>query len=136
MRAPGTNTVIRAGTDLVQDINAIAVKDLEDRRARVTAKALTRAVIKQEAVDAMADSADDKGTRAVLRLTGAVFAAVTELADTRSWGTLPGEIHLARSFVPPGRYVVSSIACGKSRYLGEIEINPGQTRIFVVQTMY
>jgi hypothetical protein len=29
---------------------------------------------------------------------------LTERADTRSWFTLPGEIHLARLPLPPGEY--------------------------------
>jgi hypothetical protein len=31
---------------------------------------------------------------------------LTERADTRSWFTLPGEIHLARLSLPPGDYNV------------------------------
>jgi hypothetical protein len=33
-----------------------------------------------------------------------IAAMFTERADTRSWFTLPGEIHLARISLPPGDY--------------------------------
>ena len=38
------------------------------------------------------------------RLAANVFGAVTESADTRSWLTLPGNVHLARLSLPAGTY--------------------------------
>ncbi len=100
---------------LMEDITAIAVKDLEERLVRTAAKAVARAAWKYalaEGVRVGARSAAS-GQKDWGQLAGAVagalahiFAVASEEADKRSWATLPDRIHIGRLRVPPGTYDV------------------------------
>jgi len=85
----------------VKDINQIAERTLQAYMPAITARAVARIVAKQQ----VADEAGDKNPWAGLIVNIASFA--TEVADTRSWLTLPGEIHLARMPITPGTYNIS-----------------------------
>lgn len=96
-------------TALAEPIDAIAVKNLEDRIGRIQAKAIARAVTKYLASRGTREAGKRTGGAlgGVLSLAGTameVAGNVTEHADTRSWGTLPAEIELARFALPPGRH--------------------------------
>jgi len=75
----------------------------------ITARAIARMAVK----DTMAKAASSGGGNSssstgagLLGLAVNITAVLTERADTRSWFTLPGEIHLARLSLPPGEYNV------------------------------
>jgi hypothetical protein len=61
---------------------------------------------------------------------------MSEEADKRSWQTLPDEIHVARAWVPPGRYEVRIGPSGQQATAGtaeqSLDLVPGQTA-FVIQ---
>ncbi len=102
-------------TFLVEDITAIAQKDLADRIGRISAKAMARATAKYAAARAAEhkvkqSQGDQSG--AIVGLLGNIFSLATEQADTRSWRTLPGAIRMARIAVPPGRYTVEVVPYG------------------------
>jgi len=136
VKAPGTGTVLSARTELVEDINAITVKNLADRKTRYVIKAVARVAIKQIAVAAVANEIDDPVVRALAKFTGSVVASVTEIADTRSWRTLPGQIQFVRTFVPAGAYEASVRLCGSVRDLGQVNLKAGETKFLLVETMY
>ncbi len=105
---------------LMEDITTIAVKDLEDRLLRTTAKAVARSAWKY----ALAESVRVGVRQAVGKdggaLAGAVAGAVariaaiaSEEADKRSWVTLPDQIHIGRVLLPPGTYDVEFRHVGK-----------------------
>lgn len=127
-------------TELFEDINRIAMKDLEDRKFRITAKAIARAVAKQAVVQASSKELEKHyGAMAGLmaNIAGNVAASALERADTRSWRTLPGEISIARSFVPPGEYQVSVDLCdGYRKELNKISIKAGETKFVFCDTIY
>ena len=81
---------ISSDTELVEDINRIALKNLEDRRGRITLKMAARAATKQIAIHKV----KNKTARELLNIAN-IFV---ERADTRSWRTLPGEIYLGSLF--------------------------------------
>ena len=100
---------------LMEDITAIAVKDLEERLARTAAKAVARAAWKYAMAEGVRIGARQAagGQRDVGPLVGAVagalahiFAVATEEADKRSWATLPDRVHVGRLKIPPGTYDV------------------------------
>jgi hypothetical protein len=99
---------------VMEDVTAIAVKDLEDRLLRTMVKAVARAAWKYALAEAVQigvrSSVKDKETGMVAgAVAGAVarmFAVSTEEADKRSWATLPDRIHVGRVKVPPGTYDV------------------------------
>ena len=98
-----------AKTSRVENVDAIAVKTLDAEMPLITARAVARMAAK-DTVAAAAGSGSSGGnssastTAALLGLAVNVAGVLTERADTRSWFTLPGEIHLARLALPPGEY--------------------------------
>ncbi len=100
---------------LMEDITAIAVKDLEERLVRTAAKAVARATWKYAMAEGVrvgarsAASGQRDGGQLIGAVAGAlahIFAVATEEADKRSWATLPDRIHVGRLKVPPGTYDV------------------------------
>ena len=119
-----------AGTELVEDINEIALKNLEDRKGRIIAKTIARAAVKKAAMHSMAK---DKNTEILLSLVN-VFI---ERADTRTWRTLPGEIYLSRMFLPAGEYRIYVNQCGRGRQQVEsVQLKAGETRFVLFESMY
>ena len=100
------------------------MKNLDDRKGRIIAKTIARAVIKQAATKKI----DDSFLRFEANITNAAFL---EKADTRSWKTLPGEIYLTRVFVPEGKYSIYASYCGSRKHLDDIEVKPGKTRFLL-----
>lgn len=133
-------TTINENAVLFEDINGIAVKDLADRKVRITAKAIARAVAKQAVVNAGSKEVEKKyGEAAGLaaKLIGRVAASAMETADTRGWRTLPGEIYIARTFVPAGDYQVMVENChGGQKTLDSISVKAGETKFVFHDTIY
>lgn len=113
-------------THLVQDITAIAGKDLQDRLGRISAKTIARAAAKYAAARGLEEGVrrgtGNNAAGAVVGLLANVAGVATEQADTRSWRTLPGAFHLARLSLPPGTYMVS--ATYYASYGGVLEERP------------
>jgi hypothetical protein len=95
-------------TSRVENIQAIAEKTLDAEMPLITARAVARMAAKDTiaAVTSNSGSSGDQGGAALLGLLVNVAGVVTERADTRSWFTLPGEIHLARLPLPPGEHTL------------------------------
>ncbi len=87
--------------ELVEDIDAIAVKTLQEQMPAITARTLARAVVKYRAAKEVGDR--DQGLSLLLNVAG----MLSERADTRSWSTLPQRIYLARRSLVPGRHDIS-----------------------------
>jgi len=115
---------------LVEDINRIAVKNLDDRKGRILAKAIARAVAKQVVIHGIARSGNDRNDRqAIEGILNLVNIFMVERADTRSWRTLPGRIYMTRMRVPAGEYVAELEACdGVVAEIGTLSMAPGTTR--------
>ncbi len=130
------NGMLEVGMALGEDINKIAVKSLDDRKARIWAKAVARAVAKQVAINKAAESRKNKdGERLMKMILNTANTLAVERADTRTWRTLPGEINIGRIFVPEGSYDVFSRGCGGGKQLIEpLEIKAGETKFVVYFT--
>lgn len=126
-----------AGSELVEDLSEIAIKNLEDRKGRVVAKAIARAIAKQALVNAASRQGENEGEKLAIKFLGRIVAAATEKADTRSWRTLPDRIYMARTFVPEGTYTIRADYCGKSNILADsVIIKAGQTKFVLLQNVY
>lgn len=110
----GPEGAFTAGTELVDNVTAVAERTLADRFTAISLKAVARAAVKH----ALAEGAG-QGTRAAMgnnnagpwvgllvMFLGKFLAVYTEEADKRSWRTLPDEIQMTRLWVPPGTYEV------------------------------
>jgi hypothetical protein len=94
-----------ATSELVEDVNAIARKSLDDRLPAITARAVARMVVKNAIARNAKNQKGDAGTGGLLiSIATDVGAIVTERADTRSWSLLPGNILMARVALPPGTH--------------------------------
>ncbi len=91
---------------LAEDIAAIAVKDLDDRIGRITAKAVSRAAAKYIAFLISKAGKQDTVADVLIKLGTNIYAVASEQADKRSWQTLPAQIRMARLAVPPGTYTL------------------------------
>ena len=89
-----------ATTDLVENVDSLAMDALAKQKPLILARAIGRAVIKTKA-SKEADSRND-----ALGLMLNIANAITERADTRSWSTLPNLICLARLPLAAGRHQV------------------------------
>src|SRR5262245_3414266 len=115
-----------ARTSRVEDIQAIAEKTLDAEMPLITARAVASMAAKDTvAAVAGSSSSSDSGGAALIGLLVNVAAVATERADTRSWFTLPGEIHLARLALPPGDYNLKLELHGRDDHVldsGEIKV--------------
>ena len=135
--------VYRSRCILAEHIGRIAMKNLENRRARVKAKAIARATAKYVAGKAASDEIRKRqGDMAGLfadMLTTAI-AVATERADLRCWRTLPAEIRVAKLMVQPGDYNVTAECLGqrggvvRRLSLGRYAVEPGDKRFIIFHT--
>jgi len=126
---------------LAQNINKIAVKSLDDRKVRIIAKTIARAVAKQMAIkqisDAAVDNRDKRNRQLVSFFLNTANTLLLEKADTRTWHTLPGEIYISRIFVPEGEYTAYIKRCsGAKKKLDRIRIKAGETRFLLYSSIY
>lgn len=122
---------------LVENVAAIALKDLDDRYHRVLAKEIARATFKQVEVSKVKDKNWFLGT--VLNLVN----SANEQADVRSWELLPAQFQLARLLVEPGYHEKIELdLIGKSGEpletvdLGGVELDRGETRFLYYRTLH
>lgn len=100
-----------ANSTKVKDINNIAEKTLAQYLPTITARAVARAMAKHN----VAREVGDRNSLAGLAMMVTNYA--TEVADTRSWLTLPGELHLARLPLPPGKYDIKIELLGAGNHI-------------------
>ena len=125
----GEGHVVEADLVLVEDIDRIAVKNLDDRKGRILAKMVARAAAKQLAIHSISRATDDQDLRhAIESILNLVNILLVEKADTRSWQTLPGQVYMTRMRVPAGLYRAELDACGQPVDLGSVQVGPGTTR--------
>jgi len=116
----------QADTQMMEDIDAIARASLDARMPAITARSIARAIAKsalQESVDRAGNNgSNDVAAQLISSLVVRVATAATERADTRSWLTLPSDIHMARLSLPPGSYDVTVDLLGVNDRLIETQV--------------
>ena len=128
--AQGRDQLFEAELELVEDINRIAEKNLDDRKGRILAKTVARAAAKQAAIYGISRSSNHKDDQQTIEtFLNLANILLLERADTRSWQTLPGRIYMTRLFVPAGDYKVTLSACGEvAGKWGTFSVDSGSTR--------
>lgn len=84
-------------TQIVQDVEALAIEALTQRRGRDLVRLAARVIAKDQA-----SRAAGKAFGPLARLATSVAGAVTERADTRSWTSLPATVQILRVPVDAG----------------------------------
>jgi len=94
-----------ASSEIVEDVNAMARKSLEDRLPAITARAVARMLVKNAAVKNVKKQSENAGAVGLLMsIASDVGAIASERADTRSWSLLPGNFLMARLSLSPGMH--------------------------------
>jgi len=133
---------------LVEDIGAIAKKDLEDRKARIYTKTVARAAIKyaiQKGAEIAAQQAGGNDYGALMsagtQIVGNLARFASEQADKRVWSTLPDQIFMHSMIVPAGRhdleldFMTAQWALVESRTIPQVEVPAGGRRFVIVRTV-
>lgn len=111
------------------DIEATAIKELEDRTGGIIAKKIAGTVVKHAAGAAVAKATNNE----TLGALATIALRLSDSADLRSWSTLPARLHIARLILPAGRrdLVVDMVgnngvnSMGLKEFPG-VEVKPGQ----------
>jgi hypothetical protein len=121
---------------LLQDLSAVAVRDFEERKTTVLLRMVARGLLKEAGVTVAEASGGRLGGDIggfLARVAARAISSATERADTRTWSTLPNEISVVRSALPPGQQSVevSYIGLGGVRQSKTIvvDILPGKVTI-------
>jgi hypothetical protein len=117
-------------TFVLTDLEAIAIRNLDDRMTTLALKQVFRSAVK----GAMVKTARDQGGWAA-DIVANLYSVFTEQADLRCWQTLPQNMQVARVFLPSGRHELVFALHGST---GErmqqrdfaLDVRPGET-IFV-----
>ena len=112
--------------ELAQNLDLIAAKTLEDRKARIIVKAGARLILKSQ----LAQQAQ-KEFGLVGFIAGNIYGAVTETADTRSWTLLPSSFFVTRVALPAGRKEVKIFTDGKLSDIKDFKLRPRQIKFHV-----
>jgi len=110
--------------EIAEDINAIALKVLQDRMLRELGNALLRLATKKSAELALREENEDAGAAL------GIINALTEQADIRNWTSLPFSIHYTRAYLNPDTDVVTLNVSGneaKSEFTVPTKIKSGRT---------
>ncbi len=130
-------------TETGEDIGAIAVKNLENRRLRFLAKTSARAsgrYLLEKNQEQSIQSKFGDVTAAWFRFFANIFNVMIEKADLRSWQTLPDEIRISRLLIEPGEYeFFAQTFCEDGKLLKEIKlgvvkVGAGDKKLFIVHT--
>ena len=140
----GSSSTGEAGA-LVEDIGAIAVKNLDDRIARIRVRTIARAAIKYALSRRITDSVQKQNGEALGWLVEKALSAAsaaTELADKRSWRSLPDRIRMVRLPAEEGAcgvelsFLDASGNVVERKTLGDVVVRRGRKTFVVVRTVY
>ncbi len=124
---------IQSTAEVVQDVGAIAIENLNNRKFRVIAKAALRAggkYLTERELEKGIEQRTNQGSAAAFRYISSIYNVYSEEPDLRSWQTLPDKIAIARLFVDPGQYNVSALG----EDLGLVDLQAGETKVFVIRS--
>jgi len=133
--------------ELVEDIGAIARKDLADRIVRIRTKTIARAAVKYAIQKGAEVAAREAGGEygglisAATQITGNIARYASEQADKRSWSTLPDEIWMSSVVLPEGEHDLSVDFLNaqqvviESRQFPGVRVLPGLRHFIIVRTV-
>ncbi len=114
-----------ASADNVEELDAIASSNLEDRRLRLIAKQAARLLAKGQLTEQAYKNFGPIGG-----IAANVFSVVTETADTRSWTLLPEAYFISRLRLKPGAHTVKIETAGKTGRIESVTVKKGQLLLF------
>jgi tetratricopeptide (TPR) repeat protein len=115
---------------LVEDLNGIARKNLEDEAGRNIARAAARIAVKA-GLSSLGENVaeqltDDKRVSSGVGLILSIIGAATEQADLRAWLTLPAQIRMCRMQVSPGSWPITVTVNGRQYVHDPVTVRAGE----------
>jgi hypothetical protein len=94
---------------VVEDVGAIAIRNLEDRVGRTRGRAIARATVKYLLAQQVGKAVEenDEGLGFLVKALLQAAAAATEVADKRAWRTLPDRVEMVRVALPEGSHTLT-----------------------------
>jgi hypothetical protein len=138
------NEFFRAPSELGEDIGALAVQNLANRKVRVIAKAVAGSVGKyliEKNQEEGIRKRRGENTATGFKILSSLFNVVSSRADTRCWQTLPSEIRIGRLLLEPGEYDFSVRTLDPGNIvldeigLGKIHVSAGEKRFFITRSV-
>jgi hypothetical protein len=126
--------------EVVSDLDAYARATLKDEQPALLTKTLIRAAAKQAAAAVAARTMQNQGGSAgqllgfAVGLVGSTAATLSEVADTRSWTTLPDHIEACLVDVPVGTYSLHLDASYGTFAIGSVTVPAGRLVIVPVRS--
>lgn len=127
-------------TQLMENVEAIAMQNLQNRILRVQVKAIARLtaqyiLIEEQAKAIRKEFGDDAAE--LFRFFSANVREIVSQADTRSCRTLPAEIRVGRALVPPGTYEVRVVSPSgqQTRASSRLELRAGEKRFLILRSI-
>ena len=123
-------------TERIVSMDAVITREFKNNFPSIMAKAVASAVTKAVAATAVnlaAKQADNPWVSLATQVTTAAYQLATNIADTRSWQTLPKEIQIARMNMPAGRTL--SVATPDGAWQQEVMIIPGHVVVIYVKSV-
>ena len=125
LQASGRERFIAA--EQMLNLDQVAKVALEDRRARLTAKQVTRLIAKGVLTDQV-----QRRFGALAGVAFNVYAAFTETADTRSWSLLPARIAVTRFAFPAGQALnMTVVSNGVTMAMHRLRLKRGELKLYV-----
>lgn len=140
--AKGINTYAKE-TELVQDIGRVAYKVLSARKGMIIAKAALRPLGKYALERAITQSIRRQYgdvSADIMTVMADVFNIATEVADCRSWATLPNHVRIGYFLVDPGEYEITIEDLDARRVvlerksLGQVLVKKGDVRFLITRS--
>jgi hypothetical protein len=118
-------------TDTIANINYMAMQAFELNRNEILARAVARRVVKKASVVVAKDAMNTDPLVSLAMDAAGVAWEATEVADTRCWSLLPGEIQVIRIEVPCGHHRIGLRAMNAgnpfgSEHVSDVEIRDAQ----------
>ena len=125
----------QTATTLAEDLSSIAWQTFQDKQPTILARTVARGLVKYSA------SVKAKEKSKVLGFIVNLFSAAIEMADTRSWVSLPHNVQIGRLALPAGTHTLTLESLDnrgrviETGTISDIDIRPG-TRTFVNYRTY
>jgi hypothetical protein len=122
-------------TERIVSMDAVITREFKNNFPSIMAKAVASAVTKAVAATAMniaAKEADNPWVSLATQATTAAYQLATNIADTRSWQTLPKEIQIARLNMPQERSL--RLATADGTWQQDVTVIPGHVVVIYVKS--
>lgn len=123
-------------TERIVSMDAVITREFKNNFPSIMAKAVAAAVTKAVAATAAnlaAKQADNPWVSLAAQATTAAYQLATNIADTRSWQTLPKEIQIARLNMPANRTL--RLATPDGAWQQDVTVIPGHVVVIYVKSV-